>query len=268
MNMGFSLVLKQEYEPHKPMHNPDLTVQASCMELPGLIEDTLDEILAKGKLKPREQMLQTEAVLLSLWKYGKKWDELLDSPLISHADAAITLKKTLGYDAVVAIKEAGIFYADVFMLMGLHVFEIDYSHHRRNMKKPEMDMKQLNGLKEKKNALIVDVDFVTGKTLREVVGYLRERGVNVEGAYVGLSEWPGIESDNFYIGHDRVDFDSFWICNREGLNHLRTKKLHSIGFLPKETKIFSPNPALGDSIHGQRAARRVACYLREEMGYK
>lgn len=251
-------------EPHSPIDNPWLTEEAKDRGLAGLIEDVIKEVLARGRLSPHEKMLQTEAVLLSLWKYSGDWKRYLDSPLIAHADAALVLGKY--YDAAVAVKEAGIPYGDIFRIMGFPVFDIDFSHHRRNMERPEMDEEKIRELQGRKNVLLIDIDFVTGKTLGEVVGYLREKGINAAAAYTGLSRWPGIESDAPHIGTDTVDFENFWGGKTTGLNHLRSKIPYKKGIVHDDLKLYSPNPGLPDSeMRGSAAARRVAQCLKERI---
>ena len=112
-------------------------------------------------------------------------EKIFRSPLIAHVDAALQLKEN--YDAVVGVREVGLPYAKIFEMVGFPVFDVDYSHHKRDMKEPKIDVEHLQRLRDKKAVLLTDIDFVTGKTLREVTRYLRENGVNVGGAYIGLS---------------------------------------------------------------------------------
>jgi len=212
MSCGLRLEQRLVHKPHTPIRNPEITKEAEGME------GNLDEVLSRGKLSPHDKMLNTEAFLLSKWEAGEQWKNYLDSPLIAHVDAALQLRQN--YDAVVGIKEAGIPYAKIFEMVGFPIFDIDYSHQKRNMTEPRMEDEQIKQLRDKQAVLLTDIDFVTGKTLREVTRYLRENGVNVSGAYIGLSRWPGMKSGGFSIGDDTVNFDTFWKGRTFGLSKL------------------------------------------------
>ena len=260
--VGIELVQRIEQRldirPHSPLENPELTEEAEGLT------GTLDNILTRGKLSLREKMLQTEALLLSKWRYAQEWKDYLDSPLITHADAAMSLKNS--YDAVVGIQKAGIAYAKIFELMGFPVYDIDFSHHKRNMEKPVMDQKQIAELKGKRNVLLTDIDFVTGRTLREVTNYLRERGINVTGAYIGLSKWQGLESNNHYIGDDTVNFETFWkTCGntRQIMDILPYKKK----IIPHDLRIYTSNKADPNlncyEMMSSGKAVRIAKYIKK-----
>lgn len=246
----------EQIQVHHPIDTPQLTESAEGQV--GCIED----ILAKGRLTPRDKMLQAEAILLSRWTHADDWRAYLDAPLIAHADAALNLKQN--YDAVVAIREAGVPYAQIFRLMGYPIFDIDFSHHRKRMEHPIMDQSQLEEVKKSKDVLVTDVDFVTGRTLREVVDYLRRHGVNVRGAYIGLSKWLGLETEGFHIGEDTVDFDTFWTRTYSGLAHLRKILPYKRNIIPAGLRVYSVNPVLDENERlGGMVARRVARYLQE-----
>lgn len=247
--------IQTQFRPHSPMDNPELT--GAARGLTGVIED----ILAKGKLSSYEKMLQTEAILLSKWQYADAWEDILDAPLIAHADAALELKRH--YDAVVGIQKAGVPYALIFEIMGFPVYDIDFSHHRRHMKHPIIDQSQLVELRRRINVLVTDVDFVTGKTLTKVVEYLRQNGVNGGGAYIGLSKWPGIESESFCIDDDTVDFETFWTSTHSGLRHLRSTTPYKNRLIPNDLRVYCPNPSLDKNERvGSIASRRVARYFK------
>ena len=144
MNMGlcfgFRLEQKLVYKPHTPIENPELTEEAKGHE------SDLTSVIAKGKLSPHEKMLHVESALLSAWEFSEDWKRYLDSPLISHIDAALRLKSE--YDAVVGIKNAGIAYTKLFEMAGFPTFEIDYSHYKRKMDSPKMDESHLEAIKD------------------------------------------------------------------------------------------------------------------------
>lgn len=247
-----------EFKPHSPIENPSITIEAEN------IHGNLDDILAKGKISQYEKMVSIESLLLQRWKYAKIWRDYLDSPLIAHASAVLSLKDK--YDAVVGIKDAGIPYATIFEMFEFPIFEIDYSHHKRNMDKPLIKEEDMKELKRKKSVLITDIDIVTGKTLREVTGYLRENQVNICGAYIGLFKWPGIKSDSFFIGEDTTDFERFWKGRQFDLSHCRFKDaLCEIGFLPSRLNLYTSNRIIGEKeIMGCATARKIAKYFKNK----
>ncbi len=263
MGMSYELRLEQRlvFIPHTPLRNPEITKEARG------IEGNLDKALSKGPIRRHDKILNTEAFLLSQWEAGEQWEKYLDSPLIAHVDAALKLREN--YDAVVGIREAGIPYAKIFEMVGFAVFDIDYSHHKRDMKEPIMDVGQIKQLRDKQAVLVIDIDFVTGKTLREVTRYLRENGVNVKGAYIGLFRWHGIESEEPYlVGVDTVNFNLFWQNSlKSGLSSVRGtpyKKYKKL--IPPDFELYTSNPALEENeLRGSAAARRVAKYFKERQ---
>lgn len=265
MNMSPQLRLVQGigFSPHSPIENPALTGEAEG------VEGDLEAILAFGKISPHEKMLHAEALLLSKWEFKERWERCLDSPLIAHADAALALKGD--YDGVVGIKDAGIPYAKIFEMMGFPVFEIDYSHRKRNMEKPVIDNYQLSQLKERKSVLLADIDFVSGRTLREVTKYLRENGVMVKAAYIGLYKWPGIDGKEFSVGKDTINFDKFWmgkvggLCYNKFFNISSGKKtkIYDKELIPSDLRLYSPNPYIeNNETLGSAAARKIARYFK------
>lgn len=260
MMMGISCGLRLEqrlvHKPHTPIRNPEITEEAKGME------SNLDKVLARGQLSRHDKMLHTEAFLLSHWEDGEQWKKYLDSPLIAHVDAALQLRQN--YDAVVGIREAGIPYTKIFGMVGFPTFDIDYSHHKRDMKEPRMDDEQIKQLRDKQAVLVADIDFVTGKTLREVIKFLRENGVNVNGAYIGLSRWPGMESQGFSVSDDTVNFDTFWKGKTSGLSRVRSRIPYKRELIPEDLALYTSNPALEDNeLRGSAAAIRVAKYFKE-----
>lgn len=248
------LVLK----PHSPIRNPCLTGQAKDLE------GNLDDILEKRKLSNYEKMLQIESILLSKGEFKDSWRDYLDATFMAHSDAALQLRNR--YDAVVGIKSAGVYYAKIFEMMGFPMFEIDYSHHRRKMDKPIIEENQIRELKQKKNVLVTNIDFITGKTLTEVAKYLREKEVNVNGAYIGLSRWPGMDSNDFFINNDKVNFKTFWksISSCSGLKMLRNEIPYEKGIRPKYLRLYSVNSSLEkNEKSGVLVARKVAKYLKQ-----
>lgn len=268
MNLGLSIEIGLEqrlsHGPHSPIKNPRLTKRAEDkMYDTTNSRDMIDRILSKtGVVKNKNKMLMIEALLLSLWDNRDEWKQYLDSPLIAHVDAALSLKNNCKYDAVVGVKDAGIPYANIFKIIGMPSFEIDYSHHKRGMEKPEIEQDTLKSLKDKKRVLIADVDMVTGKTLRTVAEFLRANGINVSGAYIGLYRWPGIKTEKSYIGADTVDFEKVWSKDRGGLSHSH-KILYKKGMIPSYLHLCTSNRHLDkNEMHGAAAARRIADYFK------
>ncbi|MEM4318502.1 MAG: phosphoribosyltransferase [Candidatus Pacearchaeota archaeon] len=249
-------------QPHSPIRNPEITEEAARIE--GDLA-SLAKVLLKEELSPHDRILHTEAFLLSQWKAREQWKRYLDSPLISHVDAALQLRQN--YDAVVGIKNAGIPYAQIFEMVGFPIFEIDYSHRKRDMKEPQIDDEKVKQLRDKKSVLLTDIDFVTGKALREVTRYLREKDVKVNGAYIGLFRWPGMKSEKseeFFIGNDTVNFDTFWKGRTSGLSTIRSTLPYKKGLIPSDVALYTSNPFLEeDELKGSAAARRIAKYFLE-----
>lgn len=253
--MQLQQILLPYRESHRAINNPELTRDAQYLEKP-----SLDLVLEKGTLSPEEKMLHVEAVLLAEWEFSGSWKRYLDSPLIAHIDAALRLR-ALDYNAVVGIKKAGVPYADIFRIAGYPVFGIEYSHHKRKLKEPTIDEESLKEL-EGKIVLLTDVDFVTGKTLTTVYEFLKSRGINVGGAYIGLSEWPGVDSKNFSIGENTIDFEKFWQGNQNGLSWLRSRVPHNRKIIPRDLRIFGANSNLANKEKfAATAARRIAKFL-------
>lgn len=249
---GFQLEQRVVHNEHSPIKTPELTKEAESHE------SYLNLVILNGKLSPYEKMLHVESRLLSEWGF-RDWKSYLDSPLISHMDAALKLKKE--YDLVVGIKNAGIPYAKIFEMAGLPVVEIDYSHHKRNMDSPTIDESQLQLIQNSK-VLLIDIDMVTGKTLRKVQEYLIKNGADVRGAYLGLSQWKGIKSEEFGISEDTVKFKTFWKGKKTGLTELRIKTPYKRKLIPETLNLYSSNPCLPENEKfGSAAARRIARYL-------
>ncbi len=258
MTGAMNLIQRLNAGPHSPIENPDLTFEAENSK------GNLDKILKNEELSPHERMVNAESILLSKWKYAGEWKQYLDSPLIAHGLAALTLKNK--YDAVVGIREAGLPYSSIFEIFGFPAFEIDYSCHRRGVEKPVVSDSDLESLKHKKSVLITDIDIITGKTLREVTNYLREKSVNVCGAYIGLSEWPGMETEGFSIGSDTVNFRAFWKGRDSEFLYARHNKiLCEAEFIPSNLELYTSNKVFGEnSVKGSMASRRIARYLKNE----
>jgi len=234
----------------------DMALTNEAENIDGLIEGGfIDDIARRGRLGSREKILLMESILLHNWGYGLKWRAFLDAPLIAHADAAVTLDS----DAAVAIKNAGFPYGLIFDLIGTPMFEIDYSHHERHMTEPIIDEDDLAKLQKMKDVVLVDVDFVTGKTLRTTTEFLRKKQINVTGAYLGTSAWDGIPCEHFCVGRQTVDFKSFWKKGRSpALRQMRNNQPYIHGLLPHDLMVFSANPNLVDN---EEAAASVSMNL-------
>ncbi len=252
LHLGLGL---NQYSSNFNISNPQITSLRADIEDVSLID-----ILKKGKLSALDKMVQAEGLLFSRWNHEDDWEEYLDSPLLAHADAALSLKNQ-GYNAVIGIEEKGVPYAEIFGIMGFPVYSIDYSHHRRNMDKPSINQEDLKELKGKK-AVLVDVDFVTGKTLKKVIKYLGSNNVNIDTVYLGLSEWPGIESDSFYIDNGKVDFEKFWkTCG--SLRSMKCQLPYQAGIIPRNVRVLTSDSAIGEhGINGSSAATRIAKYFQ------
>lgn len=183
----------------------------------------------------------------------------LDSPLIAHADAALSLRDM--YDSVVSIQGAGEPYGDIFKIMGYEVFPIDFSHHKRNMNEPQISKDALKRLQEKKKTLLVDIDILTGKTTKKVQEFLTNKGINSDGIYLGLSRWPGLEETKPSIGEDSVNFNRFWKqCGN--LRILSSKFPYNSEIISPKIKVFTSSGNIEKSDEkAYTSARRVAKYL-------
>lgn len=237
--------------PHSAIKTPRIT--ESVVNNSGGLERSLSQ---DYDLK----MNVVERNLLGRWKFKGSWERYLDKPLFTHAYAALALKE-LGYDAVVGIESAGIPYLEIFGIMGFPTYSIRFSYHKKKMEKPEMNENQLNELRTKNNVLLADIDIVTGKTLRECVNHLKKEGVNVPGAYIGLSEWAGVDGlDNPSIGKD-IPFGRLWrTCGR--LKVLSNLRVYREGILPHGFWVYSGIGSLEDQgKNGAAAANKVLKYV-------
>src|SRR3989339_1116255 len=155
MRLGMCLMprleLRLEPAPHSPLKTPELTQDAVDN---GAV--ALEECLSLDK---RKTMVNVESALLDRWNFRERWGDYLDKALISHANAALSLK-WLGFDAVIGIESAGVPYADIFRVVGFPMHSIDYSHHKRKMKFPEIEDEELEKLRKHEKVLLCDVDIV------------------------------------------------------------------------------------------------------------
>lgn len=184
MEMNLGMNLAQHPVEHAPLSTPKLTseVYEQGFSLEQALRMLNDDPLDKRVL---------EAVLLKKWD-NPDWKEHLDAPLIAHANAALVLKEA-GFDCAIAIMNAGEPYSKLFSIMGIPYVKIDYSHHKREMTEPVIDGESIDVIRKKNKCLLVDIDIVTGKTVRSVYKWLVERySPNIDGLYCGLSSWPGI----------------------------------------------------------------------------
>ncbi|MBS3080547.1 hypothetical protein J4221_03685 [Candidatus Pacearchaeota archaeon] len=246
----------EQLSPHFPIRNPEITENAKDSTW------NLKKVLETGTLSPYQKMLNVESALLDRWKFKDSWRAYLDLPLYVHAAATLTLKE-LGFDGVIGIESAGIPYADFFRMIGVDTFSIAFSHHKRKMFKPDINKDDLEKLKYKDKLLLTDIDVVTGKTLTSVYKFLRENNINVEGAYIGLIEWPGIKDLEVpHLGKDTINFRSLWRgCGRTRQLKDTRKNLpipYRIGIIPQEMKLFNPNPRLEKDS-------RMVCVLQEKL---
>ncbi len=241
------------YTPHSPIENPSLTEESQ------LLIGSLEDVLRKGECRPGDKMRVVEKKLLDLWEFRDRWTDYLDAPLLAHAYAALKLGEK--FDAVVGIKAAGIPYASFFQRMDFPFYSLDFSHHKRKMKEPVLNSDSLSYLKEHKNVLLVDIDLVTGRTLKTVSEYLTNLGVKVGGAYLGLSRWPGMELEEPHLGIENTSFRALWkSCGL--MRYMNTRLVEKKGITLPLLEISGPNPQIGVSEKlGSLAAREVAAYL-------
>lgn len=260
MEMRLENRMEMCLEPHSPLKKPRLTPLAENKE------GNLERVIERGKLSAEEKMLEIEAALLNRWSYTSCWERYLDMPLMAHAYCSLGLKE-LGYDSILGVEDAGTPYGDIFRIMGFDVFSIDYSHHKRNTEKPIIEKNQLEQLKKKNKVLLTDIDIVTGKTINAVANYLKNERVNIEGVYIGLSEWPGLELETPHIGHDVTDFNFFWKeCGKtRQLRDIHPSYYHDTGIIPFNLKLFNANYSLENRHYsdGPAAAKQIALYLLE-----
>ena len=253
--LELSLKLEQRLvsdRPHFAMENPSLTIHAEAEEKP--LPKPLQKILGVN-LDATKRMAQMEKYLLDRWAYREAWKDYLDAPLVAHADAAVQLKDRC--DAVIGIEGAGKPYSSLFTLLGKPSLDIDYSHYKRNMTAPAIYAPQLEWLRSKGKIILADIDFVSGKTLRTVTEHLRQARVEVVGAYIGITRWPG---NTYGIGESGgTDFTEFWSKSRTGLAQCTSTDPRLKEILPPNFTVYGPNKAVGlDTKLGSAAARRVA----------
>ena len=253
------LILQMKLKPHSPINVPETSIEAWDRRDSLDRESSLDDILSRGKQDHYEKMITMEAFLLNRWKYGSSFERYLDSPLVAHCFTAMALKEKV--DAVIGIKEAGLPYADIFRLMGLPSYEINFSHYKRFISSPEIDeysKRELRG----KNVLLTDIDFVTGKTITDVTKFLEEHKINVKGVYIGLSEWVGLKDKSFYVGGSALDFSTFWRhCGR--YRTLRKPSLlYKKGIIPNGLPLYTSDGRLEKYPDmGRTASRKIAKYF-------
>ncbi len=255
MSMCMCLEQRVEFTLHSPISNPQLTEDA--------INENEDSLF-------HSSTLALERDLLSRWDFSESWQSYLDSPLLAHADAALALRKY--YDTVVAIRSAGIPYGKIFEMAGFSYYEIDYSHHKRNMRKPEMNILDLFLLQDKQSVLLIDIDVVSGKTLRAVYNFLKNQDVNVQGAYIGLSQWPGVDKGVPYIGNDKVDFGDLWANKIKSFRIMRNSDSYTKNHFPEMSQIipsnlpvFGVNPNLDSDLNlALKATTRVQEYFQNK----
>ena len=262
LSLGMGLRISAS-EPHDPIDNPILTNDARYEKY------TIDDLLSitDAKKNGKKKSLIVENIILNQWDYSQLWTRYLDKPLIAHVAAALELKDDEKFDAAVGVETAGIPYLKLLELAGMDTYVIDHSVHGKKSTQPTIDENVVNELQKKKKVLIVDIDTATGKTLRDVTDYFRNRQILVAGAYLGLSAWPGFEKeeiDCFSIGtNSNVNFSRFWLNKYSLLTTCKhNDALIDEGFLPADFKLYNACANL-ENISGIRvsATDKVAKYL-------
>ncbi|MBW2967412.1 phosphoribosyltransferase [Candidatus Woesearchaeota archaeon] len=248
-------------KPSRGIDNPALTEEAAESFEDTSIDSVLSDVLESGRLTAEDKMLITEAKLLEDWEDADEWRQYLDTPLIAHCDAALSLQK-MGFDAAIGIERKGMPYAHIFEMMGWDIGSVYYSHHREDMIAPLMEPPDAELAREKQKVLLVENDFITGKTIRTVYDHLRRMGINVQGVYCGLTKWPGKKYDVPHVSSDTVDFDKFWRKPPAGLTEMKDQMPYRLMIIPHGLRVFAPNSRLADKPNlGQGAARRIVKYL-------
>ncbi|HLD15274.1 MAG TPA: hypothetical protein VJB94_01715 [Candidatus Nanoarchaeia archaeon] len=249
--------------PHGPIKNPRITKMAFEGELdePFSLEETINDRCYTTKIA-----YSVERELLKRWKYAGGWEKFLDSPLLAHADAAIVLAED--YDAVVGIKEAGLAYADIFRIMGFPVEEIDFSHHKKNMTWPVMSKESIEKLKDKEGVILVDIDVVTGKSVKTVYDFLTSNGIKVKALYLGLSKWSGMKMKTTSacgyswkepsLGQKGIGFKGFWKKAEGGLVVMSKREAYQENIIPTGLVVYGSNAKLDAPNHHCKAIDRKA----------
>ena len=82
----------------------------------------------------------------------------------------------------------------------------------------------------------------------------------MKGAYIGLLQWPGIKTDGFHVGEDKINFKTFWKqCGN--IKQMRNMQPYKKGIIPENLHIYSVST---DFKYTRRAvASRVAKHLIE-----
>ena len=244
----------------KPLKNPDITsrVFQNLNKIKNLTLDNLVDI----NIDKERRILGTEARLLAQWKYGAEWKEHLDAPLIAHADAAIDLKKE--YDCTIAATEKSFPYAEILKIMGMEMCPVDFISMEKDKNNPKVKEK-IEKLREKR-VLIVDREFITTGLLKKVYEELRNKGINANGAYLGISNWEQLNVETPYLNGKLARLHCFWehIGSGLGLMRITNCDVYKKGLLPKELKLYSVNGKLYlDKPNANQAARRVAINLKK-----
>lgn len=184
-----------------------------------------------------------EDYLYSKWEFDREGLYKLSASIILYADAALQLKEKR-YDTAMGIKNSGIPYAKIFEMMGYDYSEIDYSHHKRQMEEIRIDSQEIKMLKNKK-IILIDMDIFSGKTILKITEYLKEKNLNVKGAFIGKL--------NFWAGSDYC-----WNKSKAGLRELRKLKLCSH---PVNIPVFT----FTQEEYIEKAKERVSDYLAEKL---
>jgi hypothetical protein len=176
--------------------------------------------------------------------------------IISNCDAALQLKEK-GYEAVCAIKRGGILWGRLFERMGYTYSEINYSLHKKSMKEPNIEEEDLQKLIGKK-VIIAESDFYTGRTIKGVIYFLRDRGINIAGGYIGLPGQPGLIWDSSRKNEYAKEVNSYWKNEKNGSMKLSNGFIYTNTGISKDFEIYTyTNPK-----HIYKAVKRVSKYLK------
>jgi len=270
--------IHEEPKLHRALKNPKVTQEVDLFSRCSVFNNTrptikqvLKKIVNKEGFETKDyhdkpvymsDFFVLERILLDNWDFKDRFNEFVDAPLVAHAGAAINLEKR-GYDAVVGIMNDGLPYSNLFESMGFPTFCVNYSHRKQIPAELGCDG-DLDELKKKSKVLLVDIDFMTGKTFEDVHDYLTDRDVNVAGVYTGLFNWPG-KRHRWSLDANGVFYnDSFreWDHPKSPPSILLMRNWFLEGRVSKEIEVYAPNPAIDQckgyapaSIYAQKVAR-------------
>jgi len=170
--------------------------------------------------------------------------EIVNYRILLAIDTAIQLKEK-GYSEIIAIKNAGIPVARLFEKVGYNYHEIYYSHHKKRMINPEMDLSSVTKLKNKK-AILADIDFIYGETLDQCKIFLEDTTKDLA-AYITRDYWTN---------DTNIDLKD-WITTETGVRKFKENGKYPLRKLPKDLEIYTST----DWDFLEQATQRVFNYV-------